>query len=222
MTVENQNNLVLYQRETCPFCQIVRKKLSLLNLPVLLMPVEKTGSERKALKELSGQQQVPVLADGEEVIVGSEQILVYLDKKFGQGKTGPMPANDYGMGTTVNGPYEKVVEKTIEALKTQGFGVLTEIDIKATLKKKIDVDIPHHIILGACNPGFAHQATTMEPDISLLLPCNVTVRETGDNQFAVTAVNPIILLSMVGREDLLPIAKEVKDKLKSAISSLNH
>ncbi len=219
--MENPKNLVLYQSEACPFCQLVRKKLNLLNLPVLLMPVEAKGSDRKALIELSGQQQVPVLANGDEVVVDSERILEYLDEQFGKGKTGPMPANDFGLGITMAGPYDQVVAKTIDALKTQGFGVLTEIDIKTTLKKKIDVDIPHHIILGACNPEFAHQATTMEPDISLLLPCNVTVRETRDNQFAVTAVNPIKLLSMVGREDLLPIATEVKDKLKSALSSLN-
>lgn len=219
--METQNSLVLYQRETCPFCQIVRKKLSLLNLPVLLMPVEATGSDRKALIELSGQQKVPVLANGDEVVIGSERILEYLDEQFGQGKSGPMPANNYGLGVTMAGPYEQVVERTIEALKTQGFGVMTEIDIKATLKKKIDVDVPHHIILGACNPGFAHKATTVEPDISLLLPCNVTVRETGENEFAVTAVNPVKLLSMVGREDLLSVALEVKDKLNNAMSSLN-
>ncbi len=216
--METNNYLVLYQRETCPYCQIVRKKLSLLNQPVLLVPVEKNGADRKELMAVSGQRSVPVLKHEEEVITSSEKILAYLDEQFGQGETGPMPANDFGLDARATGTYEEVVEKTVEALKSQGFGVLTEIDVKATLKKKIDVDVPQHTILGACNPGFAHKALETEPDIGLLLPCNVTVRETGENEFAVTAVNPVKLLSMVGREDLLPVAKEVKDKLNNALS----
>ena len=216
--MKNTNNLVLYQKESCPYCGIVRKKLSQLNQPVLLVPVEKNGDDRKALIELSGQKSVPTLAHGDKIVTGSQQILAYLDETFGQGASGPMPTNNIGLHISVNGPYEAVVEQTIEALKTQGFGVLTEIDIKATLKKKIDVDVPQHIILGACNPGFAHKAVEAEPDISLLLPCNVTVRKTGENEFAVTAVNPVKLLSMVGREDMLPIAEEVQVKLETALA----
>lgn len=218
--MKNNNNLVLYQRETCPYCQIVRKKLSQLNQPVFLVPVEKKGADRKELLELSGQRSVPVLTHGDEVITGSQEILTYLDKQFGQGATGPMPANDIGLDAKVSGTYEEVVTKTIEALKSVGFGVLTEIDVKATLKKKIDVDVPQYTILGACNPGFAHKVLEAEPSIGLLLPCNVTVREISDNEFAVTAVNPVKLLSMVGRDDLLPVAKEVKDKLSNALSTL--
>lgn len=216
----NQKNLILYQRETCPYCQIVRKKLSVLNLPVLLIPVEKNGADRKELIELSGQRSVPVLKNGDDIINGSEKILAYLDEQFGTGEPGPMPANDFGLNASAVGSYEEVVAKTVDALKKQGFGVQTEIDIKATLKKKMDIDVPRQIILGACNPGIAHQLLEEEPDIGLLLPCNVTIRETDESEFAVTAVNPVKLLSMVGRDDLLPIAKDVKDKLQSALAEV--
>lgn len=214
------SNLVLYQRENCPFCQIVRKKLSQLNLSVQLVPVEPVGADRKALIELSGQRSVPVLTIDGEVITGSDRILEQLDTRFGQGQSGPMPANDLGLDTVVTGEYEAVVEKTAVALKSQGFGIQTEIDIKATLKNKLDVDIPRQIILGACNPVFAHRLLEAEPGIGLLLPCNVTIRETGQNQFAVTVVNPVKLLAMVGREDLIPVAQEIKTRLKAALKAL--
>lgn len=211
------NNLVLYQRENCPFCQIVRKKLSQLNQPVQLVPVEAKGANRHALFELSGQRAVPVLADGETVITDSEKILAYLDDRYGKGEPGPMPANDMGLDAVASGTYEQVVEKTVAALKSQGFGVQTEIDIKTTLKQKLDVEIPNQVILGACNPGIAHKLLEAEPGVGLLLPCNVTVREIGEDKIAVTAVNPVKLLAMVGREDLIPLAKEVKGKLKNAL-----
>lgn len=219
--METTQNLVLYQRENCPYCQIVRKKLSQLDLPVLLVPVEINGSDRHSLKELSGQRSVPVLADGDTVINGSDRILAYLDDIFGNGTSGPMSANDMGIDAVATGTYEEVVQRTIEALKAQGFGVQTEIDIKTTLKNKLDIDIPPQIILGACNPGIAHQLLEAEPGIGLLLPCNVTIRETGDRQFAVTAVNPVKLLATMGREDLIPIAREVKTKLKTALDAVN-
>ncbi|MFH2132786.1 MAG: DUF302 domain-containing protein [bacterium] len=131
-----------------------------------------------------------------------------------------MPSNKYGLSVTVKGDYDDVIAKTTDALKSEGFGVLTEIDVKTTLKQKIDVDVPRQIILGACNPGFAHRAMMAEPDLGLLLPCNVTVRETGENEFTVSAINPMKLLSLVGREDMLPMAKEVKQKLENALSLL--
>jgi len=218
--VETKNNMMLYQRESCPYCQIVRKKLDLLKQPVLLVPVEESGAERLALIKVSGQQQVPVLVDGSTVVNGSGQILAYLDRRAGQTDTGPMPSNKYGLSVTVKGHYDDVIAKTTDALKSEGFGVLTEIDVKTTLKKKIDVDVPRQIILGACNPGFAHRAMLAEPDLGLLLPCNVTVRETGENEFAVSTINPVKLLAIAGREDMLPMAKEVKQKLENALSLL--
>lgn len=212
--------MTLYQREGCPYCQLVRKKLTLLNQPFLSMPVETNGVDRKELMEVSGQNEVPVLVNGEDVVIGSEKILTYLDETFSQGKSGPMPSDTYGFSVVVDGSLDQIKERTLEALKKQGFGVLTEIDVKTTLKKKLDVDVPQQLILGACNPGFAHKAMTEEVAISLLLPCNVTIRETGTNKFEVSVINPIKLLALVGRDDLLPVAKQVKEKLKNALDEI--
>lgn len=212
--------MTLYQREGCPYCQLVRKKLTLVNQPFLSVPVAANGADRKEVIDVSGQNEVPVLVNGEDTIIGSEKILNYLDEKFGQGTTGHMPANTYGFNVTAEGSIEQVKERTVEAIKKQGFGVLTEIDVKATLKKKMGVDVPQQLILGACNPGFAHKAMTEEAPISLLLPCNVTIRETGQDQFEVSVINPIRLLALVGREDLLPLASDVKTRLKNALSEV--
>lgn len=217
--MNTETRLTLYQREACPYCQVVRKKLSLLGQAFVSIPVAAEGKDRKELIELSGQNKVPVLVDGDHVVTGSEKILVYLDETFGTGASTPMPANKYGFQISVKRPFEQVVEEIVAALKTEGFGVLTEINVKATLKKKIDVDVPQQMILGACNPGFAHQAMNAEPDIGLLLPCNVTVRETGD-EVTVSVVNPLQLLAVVGRDDLLPMAMEVKEKLSNALAKI--
>ena len=217
--MKTENRLILYQRETCPYCQVVRKKLSLLNQPFMSIPVPGKAEDRKELREITGQQKVPALVDGDHIVTGSENILTYLDQTFGNGQSEKMPSNNYGIQVSVNRPFDQVVAETIEALKTEGFGVLTEINVKATLKKKIDVDVPQQMILGACNPGFAHQAMIAEPDIGLLLPCNVTVRETGEN-VTVSAVNPLKLLAVVGRDDLLPVAEEVNEKLSSAMAKI--
>ncbi|MBT4089121.1 MAG: DUF302 domain-containing protein [Deltaproteobacteria bacterium] len=219
--MKSENRLTLYQREACPYCQVVRKKLSLLGQPFVSIPVVAEGENRKELIELTGQQQVPVLVDGDNIVNGSQNILTYLDKTFGDGESKAMPSNSYGFHVSVKRPFEQVVEETVAALQTEGFGVLTEINVKATLKKKIDVDVPQQMILGACNPGFAHQAMNAEPDIGLLLPCNVTVRETGD-EVTVTAVNPLKLLAVVGRDDLLPVAMEVKEKLANVIAKIEN
>lgn len=216
--MDTQTYMTLYQREGCPFCQLVRKKLTILQQPFLSIPVESNGADRKELIELTGQNEVPVLVDGDETVIGSGSILNYLDEKYGEGINGRMPSNSYGVNVTVEGEIDQIKEKVVAGLKEQGFGVLTEINVKATLKKKLDVDVPEHLILGACSPGFAHQAMSEEPDISLLLPCNVTIRETGSNQYLVSIVNPVKLLSVVGREDLMPVAKEVKEKLSKALS----
>jgi uncharacterized protein (DUF302 family)/glutaredoxin len=214
--------MTLYQTEECPHCQLVRKKLTLLNQPFLSMPLAPNGLDRKELIEISGQDEVPVLVNGEDIVVGSQTILKYLDENFSQGDEGPMPANKYGFSVTVIGTIERVKERVIEAIKKQGFGVLTEIDVKSTLKKKLDVDVPKQLILGACNPGFAHKAMTEEAAISLLLPCNVTIRETGPDEFEVSVINPLKLLSLIGREDFLPLANEVKTKLKAALAEVGN
>lgn len=219
--MNEQNTLILYQRETCPYCQLVRKKLNLLGLRFLLVPVEQNGKDREEVRKISGQQSVPVLVDQGKVLVESNAILDYLDKTYGNGQPAKMPSNDYGLRVKVKGDFNEVVEKTIAALKTEGFGVLTDINVKETLKKKIDVDVPQQVILGACNPKFAHQALEAEEDLGLLLPCNVVVREAEEGYFWVSTVNPLKLLSVAGRDDLLPVASEVKTRMQNVIQTLN-
>jgi uncharacterized protein (DUF302 family) len=119
----------------------------------------------------------------------------------------------YGFSVTVPGRFDDVVAKVTEALKPEGFGVLTEIDVKATLKKKIDVDVRPYVILGACNPKLAHQALTTEPDIGLLLPCNVVVREEDNGSITVAFMDPEAVLKLVKNSEIEALAHEVKAKL---------
>jgi len=218
--MNSEKYMTLYQREGCPYCQLVRKKLTLLEQPFLSVPVPANGTDRKELMELTGQTEVPVLVNGDDTLIGSQSILSYLDNKFGESASDHMPANTYGFSVTVNGSLDQIKERVTEALKKQGFGVLTEINVHETLKKKIDVDVPRQLILGACNPGFAHRAMAEESAISLLLPCNVTIRETDQDVFEVSIINPVSLLAMVGREDLIDLAGEARAKLKNALDEL--
>ena len=127
----------------------------------------------------------------------------------------------YYFSTLTDLSYEDAIEKTREALKAEGFGVLTEIDVKTTLKQKIDADFPRYIILGACNPGFAHKALLAEAHIGTMLPCNVVVRENETGQTEVFAVDPIASMRAVENAELEPIAKQVQQKLKAVIDSLS-
>lgn len=127
----------------------------------------------------------------------------------------------YGFGTTVDLPYDTAVARTREALAKEGFGVLTEIDVRATLKKKLDVDTRPYIILGACNPPFAYKALSAERDIGLLLPCNVIVYEADDpGKSVVAAMDPVEALSLTGNEEVRPIAEEVKARLTRALEAI--
>ncbi len=127
----------------------------------------------------------------------------------------------YGFGTTVDLPYEAAVARTRDALAKEGFGVLTEIDVRATLKKKLGVDTRPYIILGACNPTFAHKALTAERDIGLLLPCNVIVYEADEpGKTVVAAMDPVEALALTGNEDVRPIADEVKERLTRALDAV--
>lgn len=127
----------------------------------------------------------------------------------------------YGIGTTVDLPYETAVERTREALAKEGFGILTEIDVRATLKKKLDVETRPYVILGACNPAFAHKALTAERDIGLLLPCNVIVYAADEpGRSVVAAMDPVEALALTGNEEVRPIAEEVKTRLSRALESL--
>ncbi|NIW94675.1 MAG: DUF302 domain-containing protein, partial [Phycisphaerae bacterium] len=118
---------------------------------------------------------------------------------------------DYAYRTKLDLPYEQAVEKTTAALKEEGFGVLTEIDVKATLKKKLEADFRNYVILGACNPPLAHQALNTELEIGLLLPCNVIVYEE-DGGSVVSIVDPISMLGVVENPELDPVASEARSR----------
>ena len=126
----------------------------------------------------------------------------------------------YGFGTTVSCGFQDAIEQVTEALKEEGFGVLTEIDVKATLKKKIDVDRRPYTILGACNPVLANQAINADPDIGLLLPCNVLVREEEDGTVSVSFMDPNAVLGLVEMEGVEALAKEVRGKLERVMGNL--
>jgi uncharacterized protein (DUF302 family) len=126
----------------------------------------------------------------------------------------------YALSTTVAAPYDETVESVRAALADQGFGVLTEIDIKATLKKKLDVDVPAQVILGACRPPLAHEALQAEPSIGLLLPCNVVVRETGEGT-VVEAVDPQTMVALTDNGALQPVADDATQRLEKALATLS-
>jgi uncharacterized protein (DUF302 family) len=127
----------------------------------------------------------------------------------------------YGILRTVELGYEQTVARITETLKTQGFGILTEIDVKATLKKKLDKDFTRYVILGACNPPLAYRALSEEIDIGLLLPCNVNVYEDPrSGKTVVAAIDPQVLVEVTGRTDLQPLAEEVRAKLTAAIDAV--
>lgn len=131
------------------------------------------------------------------------------------------PAIPYGRAERVALPYEAAVAAVRDALAAEGFGVLTEIDVRATLKKKLDVDFRPYIILGACNPRLAHQALTAEIAIGLLLPCNVVVYAGDDPGTSVVAIlDPVVQLGVTGREDIRPLATEVQARLLRVLNAI--
>lgn len=115
---------------------------------------------------------------------------------------------------------EDAINRVTEALKKEGFGVLTEIDVKATLKKKLDADFRNYRILGACNPPFAHQALLAEPHIGLMLPCNVVVQDSEDGKTLISAIDPLASMQAVDNSSLGEIAEQVRVKLQKVIESL--
>ncbi len=120
----------------------------------------------------------------------------------------------YGLSVEIAVPYETALDRTRTELSGEGFGVLTEIDVKATLKQKIDVDFRPYTILGACNPSLAHQALLAEREIGLLLPCNVVVHAGEDAATTiVTAIDPVVQLGVAGKPELAPLAEEVRARL---------
>ena len=127
----------------------------------------------------------------------------------------------YGFSTKVTGSFDDAIVKVTEALKVEGFGVLTEIDVKATLKKKIDVDRRPYTILCACNPKLANQAINADPDIGLLLPCNVLVREEEDDSITIAFMDPASVLGLVEVDGVEALAGQVREKLERVKASLS-
>jgi len=126
----------------------------------------------------------------------------------------------YTFSKTTKMTFEEAVEKTKEELKKEGFGVLTQIDVKETLKKKIDVDFKKYLILGACNPHFAYQALQEEEKIGVMLPCNVVVLENDEGIVEINAVDPIASMQAIQNPKLGDIAKEVQEKLKMVVDRI--
>jgi len=127
----------------------------------------------------------------------------------------------YGFSVQVSCGFDEAIDKVTEALKTEGFGVLTEIDVKETLKKKIDVDRKPYTILGACNPQLANQALNADPDIGLLLPCNVVVREEDNGAITVAFMDPIAVMGLVEKSGVEQLAGEVRGKLEKVRDQLS-
>jgi uncharacterized protein (DUF302 family) len=126
----------------------------------------------------------------------------------------------YGFNTSLTMPFDEAVNRVVEALKSEGFGVLSDIDVQATLKQKIGAEMAPYRILGACNPPLAHKALQAEPDIGLLLPCNVVVRQESPGHVVVAFINPQIMVDLAGKPEIQPIADEARQRLERACRSL--
>lgn len=132
----------------------------------------------------------------------------------------PVEAASYALSRTVELTYEEADRRVREELQKEGFGILTEIDVSATLKKKLDVDFPPYEILGACNPPLAHQALQKEPDVGLLLPCNVVVRTLEDGRTMVEALDPVKQLAVADNAELESLAKDVRERMERVVTAV--
>jgi uncharacterized protein (DUF302 family) len=128
--------------------------------------------------------------------------------------------NDLGMTVVVRSDFESVLERVAEELKVEGFGVLTEIDVKATLKKKLGVEFRKYRILGACHPALAHRALSAVPEVGLVLPCNVTVAEVDEDKVEVSFLDPERMMEFLPGGELTTVAKEAKTRLERVVDSL--
>ncbi|HEX8726172.1 MAG TPA: DUF302 domain-containing protein [Gemmatimonadaceae bacterium] len=133
----------------------------------------------------------------------------------------PEQTTPYGFSVTVPLAYDAAVEKTRAELAKEGFGVLTEIDVKKTMKQKLDAEFRPYVILGACNPPLAHKALTAERDIGLLLPCNIVVYAADDpKRSVVAAMDPVAALSLAGKAEIEPLAREVRERLERVLTAV--
>jgi len=130
-----------------------------------------------------------------------------------------MEITAYAITRTLDGTFEAAIERVTAALATEGFGILTTIDVRATLKKKLDLDVAPYTILGACNPQLAGRGLAIEPDLGVLLPCNVVVRRDGDTT-VVSAMEPLAAMHLAANPDLEPLATEARERIERAMTSL--
>jgi uncharacterized protein (DUF302 family) len=131
-------------------------------------------------------------------------------------------SSQLGIHVRLNTDFETAIQRVTDALKVEGFGVLTEIDVQGTLKKKIDVDFRPYKILGACNPPLAHKALTADAQVGLLLPCNVVVSQEDDGDIQVSIIDPISMLGVVNTPEIEPVANEARTRLERVAKSLNN
>ncbi len=129
-------------------------------------------------------------------------------------------ASNYGFGKTVSCAFDEAIQRVTAALQTEGFGILSDIDVAATLKKKLNADMPAYRILGACNPALAQRAIQAEPSIGLLLPCNVLVREVADGNVSVEFMDTDAVLQLVGKPDIAALAAEVRQRLQRVMAAV--
>jgi uncharacterized protein (DUF302 family) len=129
-------------------------------------------------------------------------------------------SRQYGFGKQLEMTFDTALERTIQALQQNGFGVLSDIDVAATMKKKLDIDMPPYRILGACNPPFAHRALSADPQIGLLLPCNVVVRQDGPGKVKVEFMDPNAVLELVDKPEVTQLAAEVRQQLVKAMEAI--
>ena len=126
----------------------------------------------------------------------------------------------YGFNTTLNLSFDAAVERVMVALKQEGFGVLSDIDVQGAMKEKLGIDMPAYRILGACNPPLAHKALQAEPNIGLMLPCNVVVRQEAEGHVTVAFVDPLVMLEMVKQPEVQHVAEDAAQRLRSVCKSL--
>ena len=128
----------------------------------------------------------------------------------------------YGFNATLRLSFDEAIERVLAALKVEGFGVLSDIDVQYAMKEKLGVDMPPYRILGACNPPLAYRALQAEPDIGLLLPCNVVVRQDGERHVTVAFIDPLVMMEIVDKPEVLAVAKDAGQRLRRICDSLIH